>query len=67
MAKASINFQVVPKFGDKKSVFESVERAQEILAELRQILYTLDTKGVTLEFKEIPPECESGGVEENQD
>ncbi|MBR1750768.1 MAG: hypothetical protein IJ740_07800 [Ruminococcus sp.] len=64
---AVIKYHAVSKLGDKESVFESIERAQEILTELRQILYTLESKGVTLVLENVPTEGKSDGTAESHD
>ena len=63
---ALIRYKAKAEFGDKESVLAAVDRAQEIIQELRRLMYTIETKGVTVVMEETPAEGKSDGVSEDQ-
>lgn len=58
---ALIRFEVVPELKNKADVFKSIDRANEILIELRQILYKLESSGIKLVIKGSPSDSEPNG------
>lgn len=61
-----IRYKAKAEFGDKESVLAAVDRAQKLIQELRQLMYTIESKGVTIVMEETPTDGKSDGVSEDQ-